>query len=363
LKISLHIVSVCMSLFMVWTLSASPAFASIQPTTLFPVIEHYPGTALGSSILAQSGTAQDAELNQIVATGISWVRFDFEWKNVQPQNNGQYNWTALDAFVAKVNTHHVNILGVIDYAPAWAAGPCALGTNCPPASPALFATYAAAVAQHFTSQGVSKWEIWNEPNNAFFWGSTSNCSAYAADLKAAYVAIKRVNPAAGVISGGLSPASTDGSNMSPTDFLSCIYTSGAGGYFDAVGDHPYTYPFLPSANNLDAWAEMSQTSPSLRSIMVENGDANKRIWITEFGAPTNGPDPDSYVNEWVQNSMMTDAINQYMSYPWAGPFFWYTFADSGTSTSTIENFFGLLRFDGSEKPAYMTYMWAIKAGI
>ena len=33
---------------------------------------------------------------------------------------------------------------------------------------------------------------------------------------------------------------------------------------------------------------MYQTSPSIRSIMVANGDSAKKIWITEFGAPTSG---------------------------------------------------------------------------
>jgi hypothetical protein len=61
--------------------------------------------------------------------------------------------------------------------------------------------------------------------------------------------------------------------------------------------------------------------------------------------------------------MVTDAMNLYMTYDWAGPFFWYTFQDDGTSTITNENFFGLTRFDGSLKPAYTTLMWAIKAGL
>ncbi len=364
MKISARIISFFIALFVIWSTSIIPlASAAVQPTPLFPVIKHYPGAALGSSVLALSSAAQDAQLDKMVAIGIQWVRIDFEWKNVQPQNSTQYNWFDIDQFVAKARARNLTILGVIGYAPAWAAGPCAPNTNCPPRDPALFAKYATAVAERFTPLGVDKWEIWNEPNNVLFWGGKADCKMYSDNLKAAYTAIKKVNPNAGIISGGFAPALTDGSNISPIDFLSCMYKNGAGGFFDAVGHHPYTFRLMPSESNLHAWAQMSTTNPSLRSIMTANGDAHKRIWLTEFGAPTDGPDPARYVNEWLQNSMVTDAINLYMTYPWAGPLFWYTFQDTGTSKTDSENFFGMLRFDGSAKPAYMTYRWAIKAGL
>jgi hypothetical protein len=40
------------------------------------------------------------------------------------------------------------------------------------------------------------------------------------------------------------------------------------------------------------------------------------------------------------------------SKPYAGPLFWYSGRDTGTSTSDREEHFGFLRFDGSKKPAY-----------
>lgn len=336
--------------------------ATILPTALFPEIKHYPGVALGSRILSLSSDKQNAELDKAVSLGVQWVRIDFEWKNIQPVNNGTYNWYALDQLVSKVHSRNLKILGVIDYAPAWASGYCAPGTNCPPANPDLFGIFAGKVAEHFNPKGVTKWEIWNEPNNAFFWGGKADCNAYSANLKSAYIAIKKVNPNAGVISGGLSPASTNGKDISPTDFLSCMYKNGVARYFDAVGHHPYTFPLLPSTR-LNAWAQMITMTPSLRGIMIVNGDAGKRIWFTEYGAPTGGPNSAYYVSESMQSTMMTDALKLYATYDWAGPIFWYTFQDSGTLDTTNENFFGLLRYDGSEKPAFATYKAAIKAGL
>jgi polysaccharide biosynthesis protein PslG len=361
LKNKLKIVSSILT-FVILGLPLQAFSATMAPTALFPEIRHYPGLAFGSKILSLSSSAQDVQLDKAVSLGVQRVRVDFEWKNIQPRNDGKYNWAYLDAFVAKVNARKLKILGIIDYAPAWAAGPCAAGTNCPPANPEVFGAFAGKVAERYRGMGVINWEIWNEPNNAFFWGGKADCNAYSANLKAANIAIKKVVPGAGIISGGMSPASTDGKNISPTDFLSCMYRNGVGRYFDALGHHPYTFPLLASTK-YNAWAQMSTMSTNLRSIMIANGDAGKRIWLTEFGAPTSGPNPAYYVSEAMQSTLMADALKLYGTYDWAGPIFWYTFQDSGTSKTTNENFFGLLRYDGSEKPAFTTYKNAIKAGL
>ena len=97
--------------------------------------------------------------------------------------------------------------------------------------------------------------------------------------------------------------------------------------------------------------------------MIAYGDKNKKIWITEFGAPTNGPDSNWYVSENEQVRMVSDALALYKTYTWAGPFFWYSFRDSGTTTDTNENFFGLTRADGSTKPAYTALKNIISAGL
>lgn len=351
---------------------ASPASAAVKATTQAlplpppsstPGLNDDFGISVGSGFLGLSSSMQNQELDNMVSLGVGWIRFDMQWKIVQANNSSSFNWSEIDSLVAEANAHHLKILAILDYAPAWAAGPCSAGDNCPPSSPAVFAAFAKAAAQRYTPEGVSKWEIWNEPNNANFWGGESDCDTYTADLKAAYVAIKAVDPNAGVISGGLAPESTDGKNISPTDFLSCMYQDGGKGYFDAVGDHPYTYPQTPSAAQLGAWGEMSQTTPSLRSIMTANGDAGKRIWVTEFGAPTDGPDANEYVSEAQQAAMVTDVMGLYKTYSWGGPFFWYSLEDNGMATSTSENFFGLVGADGSLKPAYTTLQNIISSGL
>jgi hypothetical protein len=142
-----------------------------------------------------------------------------------------------------------------------------------------------------------------------------------------------------------------------------MYDNGAASYFDAVSDHPYTFPLPPSEHNLGAWAEMSATHTNLRGIMIAHGDASKKIWITEYGAPTGGPGPVATVakpdtpNAWhvtedLQTTVLNQAVSLYKTYDWVGPFFWYSYKDAGTSSDSNENFFGLVRADDSHKPAY-----------
>ena len=138
----------------------------------------------------------------------------------------------------------------------------------------------------------------------------------------------------------------------PDRLLAAIYANGGGDSFDAVAHHPYCWPALPGGAGCTAWQQMHATSPSLRSVMAENGDSGKRIWATEFGAPTNGP---YSVSEDRQAQIIKRAYTYWSTYDWGGPLFTYTIRDHGTATWTNENFFGLLRNDYSKKPSYSAY--------
>ena len=352
--------------------TSSSVSNNLRPTTTPPIIisiqpvnmdGHAIGIAAGGGLSKISTSSLNQYLNRVVTLGATWVRFDIEWGDVQYSSSSSFTWSGYDDVVNALAAHHLHGLATILFTPMWARVPsCSNGVECPPANPAQYAAFAADVVARYKNT-IQDYEIWNEPNNYDFWAPYTNCGAYTTLLKATYPAIKAVDPNAMVITGGLAPEATDAHNMSQLDFLSCIYANGGGPYFDAVADHPYSFPQTPSEQTQGAWGQMSETATSLRSIMIANGDANKKIWITEFGAPTNGPDPYWYVSEAAQAAMVTNAMSLYKTYSWAGPFFWYTLQDDGTSTSTNENFFGLIRADGSLKPAYSTLQTVVSEGL
>ncbi len=105
---------------------------------------------------------------------------------------------------------------------------------------------------------------------------------------------------------------------------------------------------------------MAETSPSLRSIMAANGDGDKQIWATEFGAPTGTAG--QAVSEAAQAQLVGDAYARLKGWSWAGPAFWYSQRDQSTSLSSVEDNFGLIRFDWGNKPSYAAYQSAAAAG-
>lgn len=331
------------------------------------------GIAAGSSLLQLNQTDLNRQLDGIAASGASWVRVDFSWPSVQPFNAQDYQWDLYDRIVTAAKARNLKVLGILDYTPAWARpADCTWAIQCRPADPNQFATFAAAAAARYAPQGLHTWEIWNEPNIGF-WQPRSDPAQYTALLKATSTAIRRQDSNSYILLAGLAPSYTSSTTQSPMDFLRGVYASGGQGSFDGVAMHPYTFPYKPTSSLPNPWKEMYSSNPSLHSIMAANGDGAKKIWITEFGAPTGGPGPVAtlanpqyhlnpyVVDEPLQSAILADAIEQYSQAEWAGPFFYYSHVDSGTDPSSNENFYGLVRPDGSFKPAYNTFQSAARS--
>jgi polysaccharide biosynthesis protein PslG len=302
------------------------------------------------NLITQSATAQVQQLQAMKAMGVTSVRLEANWNGGQPNGPGSFDWAPLDLVISSIHQVGLSADLVVDGCPSWAAVSGAQGDMyAQPASPAAFATWAGAVAARYGPKGVRYYEIWNEPNLAIFWQPKPDPAAYTADLKAAYTAIKAADPSSIVISGGLGIAADDGTNYDPRTFVKDIYADGAAGSFDGLGYHPYSYPDSPDTYaSWSGWSIMNQTSPSLRSIMSSNGDSAKKIWITEYGAPTSGP---SSVGETGQSTDLVQAITQASELHWIGSLYIYTWADL-SSLPADQAGFGLLTDSNAQKPAY-----------
>jgi hypothetical protein len=333
--------------------SASTTAAPLPPACYQP-LPGAPGIAGASAIEYTTGKALTNELNDFQTLRVRWLRMDITWSDVQKGGPTSYDWSNDDPPIKGALSRGISVDGNIAYTPSWARAPGTSDDKYPPTNPDTYASFAAATARRYAPMGVHTWEIWNEENNPGFWKPAPNARQYAVLLEKASAAIKGVDPSATVIAGGLS--GTEPGGLDPVSFLSDLYAAGAGGSFDVVADHPYTYPDMPSDSS--AWAEMGSSDPSLRSVMTAHGDSAKKISVTEYGAPTNGA-----VSDAVQANMITQAFQLLGSAPWAGPLFVYSYKDLGTDTSTDDDFFGLVRFDGSVKPAWGAFQQAASAFI
>jgi hypothetical protein len=241
--------------------------------------------------------------------------------------------------------------------------------RCAPRDVAAFAAFTDAAAQRYRDF-INTWEIWNEPNTGA-WSSVAAVASYADLLKATSAAIRQQQPGAVVLVGGTAPTETvDGEGVSPEDFLTQLYRSGAASSFDGVAVHPYSFPALPGEpENWSGWSQMLRT----REVMASAGDAGKGVYITEMGAPTGGPGttatssergyesaPD-HVDEALQAHTVQATFAAIRSLPWVRALYWYGLVDLPAQGDSNEGHFGLLRPDGSRKPAYDAWVREVRS--
>ena len=138
--------------------------------------------------------------------------------------------------------------------------------------------------------------------------------------------------------------------MLPDRFLEGVYDSGAMDVVDAVAYHPYSFPDLPSertGNN----GFIDQVG-DVRDVMVDHGDGDEKVWLTEFGFATPGDRPDLLAR---QVRMVVDGFATWRSLDYVGPLFWFNWRDLQSGTADPEQNFGLHRSDDRPKPAYAAF--------
>ncbi len=328
------------------------------------------GISYGDTLVWDSPDVLAQTLDDAVAMGVTTIRLDLGWDDIQPDAATVYNWTNFDRVVQAARSRNLALSPVLAYTPAWARPHGCANPKCAPADPNAFATFATVAATRYAPLGIHTWEIWNEPNVVDFWQPAPNVAQYVNLLSVTSRAIRGVDPQAFIISGGLAPTANTAMNIAKLDFFTAFANQGGIGYVDAIGDHPYSFPVPPAYDAVwNAWQNMA----SIENILVAHGAGNKKLWITEYGAPTNGPgvgatstnygiglSPD-HVDEVLQAQMANDSVSLVRSSSYIGALYWYSYKDLGTSTSDTENFFGLRRFDGSAKPAWQSFKNAIAA--
>jgi hypothetical protein len=189
-----------------------------------------------------------------------------------------YRWQRWDQIVATAVENGIDLVPEVLFAPEWATGTPAStsgGPNAPPTSPQLYADFVHALVTRYHDR-VHYWELGNEPDYAPHSWSAGLKGYVDLMLRPGYQAVKEVDPAALVLVGGLS---------SDTQ-MSGLYKAGAQGSFDIASFHAYYEASQGDATALDHVA----------AAMRANGDADKPVWLTEFGLPTHaataaaGPD-------------------------------------------------------------------------
>lgn len=312
------------------------------------------GREAGCADIGMSGNAEwdkisTAEYDRATGAtrdlGMGRVRIGASWKEVESRA-GQDDWSALDARVASARDAGLAPLLIIQDVPAWVEIPQGSGISQDVLDLALgYGEFAGRVAARYGS-AVDDYEIWNEPNLDRFWPSP-NPAQYMMFLKAAYPRIHAVDQEATVVSAGLAPAADTATTMSPMTYLTTMYDLGLRDYSDAVGMHPYSFPELPSGQS--EWNTFRALT-EIHDLMAQRGDGGKKIWLTEYGAPTAGMGGKP-VSQQMQAQSVVEAYELARDTDYLGPIFIYTLVDGGGSSWSTEYHFGLYTDRWAPKPA------------
>ncbi|MDF2581558.1 MAG: hypothetical protein K0R33_201 [Mycobacterium sp.] len=315
------------------------------------------GIADSELYLSASLAEINARLDLMQSLGVTNVRIMVPWAGVQPLHPdtpfglGAPRWGQLDMVVNAAAARGMGILGVLNSTPVWASESTPI--NGEPANFDRFAAFAKSVALRYGDK-ISAYEVWNEPNSIQFW-NTLDPASYTEMLKKTYTALKQAAAQLGtditVIGGVVGAGKTwPGLTLNPIDFVRGMYAAGAHGYFDALSFHPYNFEWKFSVGENLPWKEgmpLYQLN-KIRELMdsfLEEGQEQIKIWITEYGLPTNK------VSEATQAAFVRDLIEFWQTMQGAGPIFLYTIKDwLNPPTNNDEANLGIFRPDGTMKP-------------
>lgn len=291
--------------------SVDPGFAAVdvapeRPATAAaaPAVEM--GIALRDvqSYWGKNSAGIVSDVRDIDAAGATWIRM-----NLRPTAGSA---ATLDVVVKAARARGLKVLVVLRKTPPAKD----LGTR------ADRAAYRAFVRRAVTryKASVRHWEITDEPNLPLRWninhspGSDqrryeASVRRYVTHLQDSYRTIKKVDPKATVLFGGLSEWRVE-------RYVNVLVKTPAFKYFDVMSYHPY------GRTPAKVVARFNAIRNRMRSVPVY---ARKPIWVTEWGYNTSWTNRAGYVSsEALKARYLPVTIRRLRAAGARGPCFWYT---------------------------------------
>jgi hypothetical protein len=307
----------------------------------------------------------DAHLSAIQGLGIEFVRAGIDWRGVEPTapvaGRHAYDFAATDAWVEALAQHDLRWMPVATIPPPqWAVAPATLarcGIHAPPSSPSDLGDLMGAIASRYGRSGgfwkahhdlpyrpVTDYEVWNEENHGAFWCPRPDPPAYANLYAASRDAVRRADPTARVVLGGLAafrPGQRPPSNaprMTPPAFLGRMLAARPQlrDAVDVVGVHSYE----PTPDGVLAdlrWYRDTLRRVGLGQIPMSLDETG---WYTQ-GYGSFGPTPEdvraSYYKELTSEVARSDCgVSSLAPFTWisaqsgGSPQAWFGVADPAT---------------------------------
>ncbi|MGC9522535.1 MAG: hypothetical protein ACP5HG_11725 [Anaerolineae bacterium] len=355
-----------------------------ETVTPLPAVQHTGdrlGTCYANYIIDDEPLAPLA-----YAAGSRWDRVDFAWDRIRPEEDGPYHFEPYEELVSSDTDYGLNVVGILLWTPDWAAADCVRTAHTPvvPDGSPLFPTERLS-AEAVTSQAacppknldlpwdrpdnywgnfvyetvshfddVRVWEIWNEPDlyTDYWRGSVAD---YANLLRIGYQAAKAANPDVTVLFAGLAYWANRDYYVHVLDELAAFRDAADhNGFFDVMSLHLYSNIYT-----------IGPVAAEIQANMTERVGPHP-IWLTEAGVPLWDESVGGIV--WPKTNRATAeeaaayVIEAFAEARAAGIerfFFFRTHDDFHPDDDGMsEGLFGLIRDNGTLRPAYVAYQVA-----
>jgi hypothetical protein len=288
---------------------------------------------------------------------VETLRMPIFWSECEPAP-GEYDFAAVDREIGAAAERGIGVLPFVYGRPAW------LGRQeLPPLAGEALARWKGflrVLVARYGPRGsfwdgrthrepIRRWQIWNEPNFRLYWAPKIEPAGYAKLLHASATTIRRADPGAKIVLAGVAPV---GSGMKTWVFMRrLLRVPGVRHDFDFAALHPYSAT-IP---------ELDYQLEKVRAAMVAGGAGSEPLLVTEFGVASHGGYPSAFVEgEQGQARFLRAAFRRLlaMRHRWriAGAY-WYAWEDEALADPHCGfcQGAGLLRLDGTAKPAWFAY--------
>jgi hypothetical protein len=256
-----------------------PADAQALPRGFFGIV---PQTQIG-----------ERDTARMRAGGAETIRIPLSWAATQPLPGGDYDWSSFDKTVTVAAEDRLEVLPVLFSTPAWLAGDERVLPVASARQRRAWAEFVGAAVERYGRHGefwlehaagskrplpklpIRAWQIWNE-ENFFYFAKPVSPPLYACLLAVSKQAMRRADPRAELVLGGLfgDPPQGPPLAMDAVSFLDRLYeVRGVKANFDAVALHPYAADV----------ADLRFLVESMRRAVVGHRDARAGLYLTEFG--------------------------------------------------------------------------------
>jgi hypothetical protein len=288
------------------------------------------------------------------ATGSDIIREGITWKVLQPiegSDPASWEWDDFDQFYARAMAAGLRPILTFRNAPCWAALPPCVENAPNPPDPTHYDEYAFAAAQIAARYPQAyAIELFFEPNNENMWGRPPDPVAFSTAVGQAADAVHAVaGDTIRVYAGGLAPGMASSDKYYYGDFISDALDAGGIQHADAVAFHAVTeVPYQPGMDPTESYlGRLRIQTEALRSALAAHG-VSMPIAFTQLSYST-GAATYPY-SEDQQGEALAASYDLIRSLPDTESVIVSRLFDDGDGSKVSG--FGVLRADGTPKPAY-----------